>query len=93
MKDMKPILVSTEHRGVFAGLVPVDQDVNARTMRLEQARCAIYFGTTKGIAELASDGPTDTSRIGAAANIGALHDITAWWEITEEAWEKWCSES
>ena len=86
---MKPILVTTKHKGVFAGLVPEDQDLNATTMRLESARCAIYWGTTKGVAELADSGPTKKSRIGAPADLEALHDITAVWSITEEAWKKW----
>lgn len=90
---MKPILVTTLHRGVFAGLVPDDQDMDAKTMRLEEARCAIYWGTTKGVAELASDGPNNKSRIGAAATIEALHDITAVWEVADGAWKKWCSRS
>lgn len=88
---MKAILVTTKHRGVFAGLVPDDQDMDARTMRMEEARMAIYWGTTRGIAELADTGPTDKSRIGAPATLEALHDITAVWEIKPEAWEKWTS--
>ena len=86
---MKPILITTLHRGVFAGLVPDDQDLSAKTMRLENARCAIYWGTTKGVAELADTGPTDSSRIGAPATIEAIHDITAVWAISAEAWKKW----
>ena len=88
---MKPILVTTSHRGVFAGLVPDDQDMNATTMALDDARCAIYWATTKGVAELASDGPGEGSRIGSAANIAALHDITAVWDITPKAWKRWTS--
>ena len=90
---MKPILVTTKHRGVFAGLVPNDQDMDARTMALEEARMAIYWGTTGGVAQLAATGPTGKSKIGAAANIPALHDITAVWDIAEEAWKAWSSKS
>lgn len=86
---MKPILISTAHRGVFFGLVPPDQDLNARTMALKSARCAIYWGTTKGLAELAESGPTAKSRIGAPADLEAIHDITAVWSVTEKAAEKW----
>lgn len=86
---MKPILVTTQHRGVFAGLVPDDQDLNARTMPLKEARMAIYWGTTRGVHELAHSGPNDKSRISLPADIPALHDITAVLLITEEAWAKW----
>ena len=90
---MTPILVTTKHGGVYAGLVPSTQDRNATTMALKSARCAIYWATKAGVAELASVGPNDKSRIGAVANIEALHDITAVWTVTPEAWEAWCSHS
>jgi hypothetical protein len=86
---MKAVLVTTQHRGVFFGLVPDDQDMTARTMALKQARCAIYWGTTNGIAELAATGPTANSKIGALADIDALHDITAVWSVSADAAAKW----
>ena len=88
---MKLVLVTTEHRGVFAGLVPEDQDMTVRTIRLEGARCAIYWATSKGVAELAQVGPNDKSRVGAPATIEALHDVTAIWAMTDKAWEAFCS--
>lgn len=86
---MKPILVTTQHRGVFAGLVPVDQDLTAKTMSLKSAYMAIYFGTTKGVHELCDTGPTNKSRISAKADIPVLHDITAVFDITPDAWKAW----
>jgi hypothetical protein len=86
---MKPVLVTTAHRGVFAGLVPVEQDMNARTLALTNAKMAISWGTTRGVMELAQTGPTSKSRISAPADIPALHDVTAIFAITTEAWEKW----
>lgn len=86
---MKAVLVTTEHRGVFAGLISDDQDINAKSMPLKAARMAIYWGTTKGVLELAHTGPTAKSRISAPADIPALHDITAVVEITEAAWDAW----
>lgn len=86
---MKPVLLTTKHRGVFAGLIAEDQDVNATTMPLYQARLAIYFGTTRGVMELAETGPTSKSKISAVADIPALHDITAVITITPQAWAKW----
>jgi len=86
---MKPVMVTTAHRGVFAGLVPDNQDMVARTVRLEDARMAIYWGTTRGVMELADTGPTEESRISAPATIEALHDVTAIFAVTDEAWAKW----
>lgn len=86
---MKQVLVTTQHRGVFAGEIEDDQDITARTMPLKNARMAIYWGTTRGLMELCETGPTSTSKISAPADIPALHDITAVFAITPEAWEKW----
>lgn len=88
---MKPVLVTTQHRGVFFGYVPDDQDMTERAMRLERARCAIYWATKKGVAELASHGPNERSKIGSQATIAALHDITAVWECAPEAEAAWRS--
>lgn len=89
---MKAILVTTLHKGVFFGLVPDDQDMAARTMALKSARMAIYWATTRGVAELAEVGPNADSRIGAPADIEALHDITAVWAVTDEARSKWLAD-
>lgn len=87
---MKPVLVTTAHRGVFAGLVDDDfaADPKPDTVTLQQARMAIYFGTTKGVLELADTGPTSNSRIGAPADI-TLYDITSVADITDKAWLAW----
>jgi len=85
----KPVLVTTKHRGVFAGLIPATQDLALTSMPLQAARMAIYWGTTKGLMQLAETGPTSSSKISAPADIPMLHDITAVFAITEEAWAKW----
>lgn len=86
---MKNILVTTAHRGVFAGQVEDDQDLTAKSMPLKNARMAIYWGTTKGVMELADTGPTVKSRISALADIPWLHDITAVFAVSDQAWGKW----
>jgi hypothetical protein len=86
---MKQVLVTTAHRGVFAGEIPAEQDIAAKAMPLQNARMAIYWGTTKGLMELCQTGPTTKSRISAPANIPMLHDITAVFDITAAAWAKW----
>ncbi len=64
----KPVLITTQHRGVFAGLIPVDQDLSVKAMPLKSARMAIYWGTSKGVMELCDTGPTSKSRISAPAD-------------------------
>ncbi len=86
---MKNVLITTQHRGVFAGQIPEKQDLTAKAMPLKNAKMAIYWGTTKGIMELCKTGPTSKSRISAPADITMLHDITAVISITEAAWKRW----
>jgi len=86
---MKNVLVTTQHRGVFAGQIADYQDLAARSMPLTGARMAIRFGTTKGVMQLAETGPTSNSMISAPADIPMLHDITGIFSITDEAWAKW----
>lgn len=88
----KPVLVTTEHRGVFGGLVPDTQDMNATTIALTEGRMAIRWGTSRGVLQLAATGPTGESRIGAPADIPAIHKITLIANITPEAWAKWQAE-
>ena len=85
----KPVMVTTKHRGVFAGLVPEDADLTVATLSLKKARMAIRFGTTKGVLQLAETGPTGSSKISAPADVPVLHDITAVFAVTPEAWAMW----
>lgn len=86
---MKPVLITTEYRGVFAGLIPDDQDLTVRSMPLKSAKMAIYWGTTKGVMQLCESGPTANSKISAVADISMLHSITGVFTISPEAWAKW----
>lgn len=90
---MIPVLLTTKHKGVFAGLVENDHDMTLTAFPVKEARMAIYWGTTKGVMELANTGPTDTSRISAKADIPMLQDVTAIFNITDEAWKKWITKS
>lgn len=86
--NLKPYLVCTAHRGVFAGLVDPDT-IDNRTLDLTDARMAIRFGATMGVMQLAHTGPTHRSKISAPADIDRLHDVTAVISITPEAWAVW----
>ncbi len=89
MEKMKQVMVTTFHKGVFAGEVPANQDMSAKAMPLKNARMAIYWATSNGVMELAEVGPNQKSKISAKADIPMLHDITAVFTVTAEAWEKW----
>jgi hypothetical protein len=56
---------------------------------LKNCRMAIYWGTTKGVMELANDGPNKNSKIGSPADVDVMHDVTAVFSVTDKAAEKW----
>lgn len=86
---MRAILVTTQHRGVFFGYIEDDADLAATTLALKNARMAIRWGTTGGVAQLAETGPTNNSMVGSRADIPALHDVTAVWHVTDDAAKAW----
>ena len=81
----RPVIVTTEHRGVFYGW---SSDTTGTTVILKRARMAIYFGTTRGVLELAETGPTAKSKISARADLD-VRKITAVMEVTETAAKAW----
>jgi len=84
----RPVLVTTEHRGVFFGYA---DDVDGATIALKNARSCIYWSASvKGFLGLAATGPDEKCRIGPRADI-VLRGITAVADVTPaavEAWEK-----
>lgn len=85
MSTKRPVIVCTEHRGVFFGYA---EDTSGNTINLGKARMAIAFGTTRGVMELAETGPTSRSKISARADI-EVRKVTAVFECTEAATEAW----
>ena len=85
-KKERYCLVTTEHRGVFAGYATeTDGDV----IKLRAARNCIYWSSdVKGFLGLASNGPTRDCKIGPAADL-ELRKITAVAQVTPEAQSLW----
>ena len=81
----RPVIICTKHKGVFFGY---SCDTTGDNIDLRSARMAIYWGTTRGVMELAETGPTPKSKISARANIQVL-EITAVLEVTAVAVERW----
>ena len=83
----RPVIVCTEHRGVFFGYA---KDTKGAEIKLRSARMAIQFGTTRGVMELAETGPTSRSKISARADID-VRKVTAVFEVTPVAVKAWDS--
>lgn len=82
---MRPVIVCTSHRGVFFGHA---EDTSGDIIHLKGAKMAIYWGTTRGVMELANTGPTSSSKISLPADI-EIRSVTAVFEVTEAAAAKW----
>lgn len=82
----RPVIVTTEHRGVFFGYAT---DIGGDTIELKRARLCLYWSTdVKGFMGLAATGPSASCRIGPAADI-VLRKITAVLSVTPEAVKAW----
>lgn len=81
----RPVIVTTEHRGVFFGYAG---DTKGAVIDLKRARMAISFGTTRGLMELAETGPTSQSKVSARADL-EVRKVTAVFEVSEAAAKAW----
>lgn len=81
----RPVIICTEHRGVFFGYA---EDTTGEKIFLKRARMALYFGASRGVMELAETGPTVKTKASARADI-EVRKITAVFEVTPEACKKW----
>lgn len=80
------VLVTTAHRGVFAGYAT---DVDGETIRLRAGRLCVYWSRdVRGFMGLAANGPTSGCRIGPPADI-TLRNITSVVEVTDAARAAW----
>lgn len=83
----RPVLVTTEYRGVFFGYAT---ETSGDTITLSRARNCIYWPSTQGgFGGLASEGPVKGSRIGARVDKIELRKITSVAEVTAAAAEAW----
>ena len=91
-KTERPVLVTTEYKGVFFGYAA---NTGGDVIKLKRARNCIYWSKdVRGFIGLAANGPTSACRIGPAADI-ELRNITSVSEVTPAAvaaWEAapWC---
>jgi hypothetical protein len=82
----RPVIICTARRFVAFGYA---EDTSGNTVKLRNARCAIRWGTTGGILQLAETGPTTSSKIGARAPEIELREVTAVIEVSEVAAAAW----
>lgn len=85
-KEERPVLVTTEYKGVFFGYA---SNTDGDTIKLKRARNCIYWpAQNKGFMGLASHGPHKDARIGPPVDI-ELRKVTSVVEVTEQAEKVW----
>ena len=84
-RKVRPVLVTTTHRGVFFGYA---RSIDGETIALERARLCLRWRGIKGFMALASSGPGPQCLIGPAADI-VLRDISAVVSVSPEAVAAW----
>lgn len=89
---MQKAVVTTQHRGVFAGTLHSKSD-DAKTVVLTDARMCVYWSrVTHGVLGLAAKGPNAECRVGPAVPSLCLYGVTAVIEMTDEAAKAWEAE-
>jgi hypothetical protein len=84
---LRPVLVTTEFRGVFFGYA---DDTSGDNITLTNARNCIYWSSANGgFGGLASEGPAKGSRIGARVEKIDLRKVTSVSEVSADAAAKW----
>lgn len=87
-EKMKPVLITTEHRGVFFGYMDSGDDLPA-SVKLKNSRNVVYWDATRhGFLGLASMGPSDKCRIGPAAPPATFFAISCVVDVSEDAVKK-----
>jgi hypothetical protein len=82
----RPVVVTTEHRGVFFGYAT---DTSGDTIHLKRARNCVYWSSDiRGFMGLAATGPSRTCRVGPSAD-GEVRRVTSVMEATPEAVKAW----
>ena len=86
--DRKPVLVTTEFRGVFFGYMA--EDYAPADVTLINARNCVYWDAgVRGFLGLAESGPGEACKIGPRVPKLTLYKITSVTECTGDAVTKW----
>lgn len=87
---MKPVLVTTQYRGVFFGYQNGESKKAPAEITLKNVRNCIYWSSDcGGFLGLVATGPTKDCRIGATVPELTLYGITSISPVTDKAAKAW----
>jgi hypothetical protein len=89
----KPVIVTTEHKGVFFGYAPAEiylHPADSKALTLTDAQMCVYWSEdVKGILGLASDGPTKGCRVTRPVSKMTVTEVTAVMDASDKAVTAW----
>jgi len=85
----KPVLITTEFRGVFFGYIEKDKDLPDEITLTKVRNCIYWSASVGGFLGLAANGPDKECRIGAEVPELRLFKVTSVTPVTEIAEAKW----
>lgn len=83
------VMVTTEHKGVFAGTLEKYDDKKKQAVLTNARMCVYWSADIRGVLGLAASGPSASCRISPAAKRLTLEGVTSISELTAEAAKKW----
>lgn len=86
---MKPVLITTEFRGVFFGYVKNDKKLPEQITLTKARNCIYWSSDCGGFLGLASNGPSSNCRIGSLVPEITLYKITSVTPVSDGAAERW----
>ncbi len=89
MKMSKPVLVTTEFRGVFFGHIKDDKKAPAEITLTGARNCLYWSADIGGFLGLASVGPNSSCKIGKSVPELKLYKITSITPVEPAAVKKW----
>lgn len=87
----KPVLVTTEFRGVFFGYVKDDKNSPDKITLTDVRNCIYWSSDVGGFLGLASNGPSNGCKIGMKVSELTVYKVTSIAPVSEEAEKKWNS--
>lgn len=88
-KKLQSVVVTTEHRGVFFGMLDTN-DETAKVVTIKDAQMCVYWSAdVQGVLGLASTGPSKSCRVTPKVPKITLQGVTAVIEATPEAAKAW----
>jgi hypothetical protein len=85
---IKPLLVTTTHKGVFFGYGHYKEGDKEITLTDAQ-NCVYWSAQVRGVFGLAVTGPTSSCKIGPKVPTLTIKDVTSIAETTQEAAKAW----